>query len=149
MIRYSLKCDNDHDFESWFQSGAAFDNLKKSGMLQCPDCGSDKVEKAMMTPRLSTDALPKSEAPAEQAASMPMLRPDTPMAEAIARLRKEVEDKSDYVGREFASEARRIHDGDAPDRAIHGEAGLEEAKALVEDGVPILPLPFSTRNKIN
>lgn len=159
MIRYTLKCDRDHVFESWFQSADAYEKLHKAGMTSCAVCGSAKVEKSLMAPPVRS-ARGKTEAP-EAAPETPrsargsdpesfsLSEPDSPLAKAISRLRAEVEASSDYVGSDFATQARAMHAGDMPERAIHGEARLEDAKALAEDGVPVLPLPFSNRTKSN
>lgn len=137
MIRYTLKCQDDHSFESWFQSAEAYETLHKAGHVSCPDCGSSKVVKALMAPPV-------------RAARKQALKPEPDsQAAKLAALRKHVEDNSEYVGMSFAKEARRIHDGDAPERAIYGEAKIEEAKALVEDGVPVAPLPFLPPRRAN
>lgn len=142
MIRFALKCPADHGFESWFQSGAAFDSLKSAGHVACPVCGDTGVEKTLMAPtvRPARDAAPPRpdlSAPASDA------------ERALAELRRKVEENSEYVGLDFVTEARRIHDGDAPLRAIYGEARMEEAKKLIEDGVPVAPLPFLPQRKTN
>jgi len=160
MIRYMLKCDQDHQFESWFRSADAFDTLCAQAQVSCPICGSEKVTKAMMAPRVSTTRVtgdtPSAQpdpAPAQITSHTAPLAPDHPTPEqierAMAKLRAEVEQNSDYVGVEFADEARKIHTGDAPARAIYGEANFEDTKALLEDGVPILPLPFLPKRKMN
>lgn len=153
MIRYSLKCDRDHRFDSWFPSAAAYDRLQADGLLTCALCGSSKVEKALMAPRIATaeDAPePTSDAPAPDAEVMPSLRsPQSPQEAQIAALRAKIEAISDDVGRSFAVEARAMHDGEMPHRPIHGEAAPDEARALIEDGVPILPLPFLSKSKAN
>jgi hypothetical protein len=138
MIRYALTCDRAHDFDSWFQSAEAFDGLLSAGMLACPDCGSPKVGKSLMAPQVR---------PADKATDLaaPANRKET----ALAALRRKIETTSEYVGPGFAAEARKIHDGDAPERSIWGEARLDEARKLVEDGVPVAPLPFLPRNKAN
>lgn len=157
MIRYSLKCANGHAFDSWFQSASAFDALATAGHLECPLCGTSHVEKAMMAPRVNSDVAKPASEP-HVPVPMPAAGPDlTAMAQnmpkevqdAFDTLRKQVEANSDYVGRDFALEARAIHDGTSPERAIHGEANADEAKALIEDGVPILPLPFRDRRGTN
>lgn len=138
MIRYTLVCDQDHRFESWFQSSAAFDALAGSGHLACAVCGSSDVTRAMMAPSVpaksnKTDlSTPLSDAEA-----------------AMAKLRADVEANSDDVGLGFAQEARKMHDGDVPERAIHGTANLEDAKKLIDDGVPVTPLPFMPKRKTN
>ncbi|MCL4066862.1 DUF1178 family protein [Pseudomonas sp. GX19020] len=155
MIRYTLQCEAGHGFESWFADGQAFDNLSRAGHLACPVCGSARVEKALMTPSLgparkaaATGELPASATPeASPAASPPPSRAE--IENALAVLRREVEKNSEYVGVNFASEARRIHDGDAPERSIYGEARPEEARKLLEDGVRVMPLPFLPRRKAN
>lgn len=136
MIRYSLKCDKDHAFESWFPSAAAFDSLKAAGHVACPLCGSATVEKALMAPAVTVG---RTEAPLRTA--------ETPMEQAMAALRKQVEENSEYVGMNFVAEARRIHQGEAPERSIHGEARLDEARKLIEEGVPVAPLPFLPARK--
>jgi hypothetical protein len=133
MIRYDLTCDNDHRFDGWFASAAGFDGLLASGLVTCVVCGSAKVEKALMAPAV-TPGLTAPRNTAEQ---------------ALAAMRKKVETESEYVGLNFASEARAIHAGDAPQRSIYGEAKFEEAKALIEDGVPVAPLPFTPTRKAN
>lgn len=143
MIQFTLKCANDHRFDSWFQSGAAFDKLLASGMVTCAVCGSSDVGKAMMAPRVSTAEAPK--APEKPKLS----EPASPAEQALGELRKYVEKNSDYVGKNFVSEARAIHSGDAPARPIWGEARGDEARKLVEDGVPVAPLPFTPTRKSN
>jgi hypothetical protein len=139
MIQYSLKCAGDHRFDSWFQSAAAFEKLQKSGLISCAICGSQSVEKAVMAPRVNTSA------PQER----PLSKPKTPAEQAVAEMRKHLEANSNYVGRDFVREARAIHDGTAPDRPIWGEARGDEAKKLIEDGVPVAPLPFLPTRKSN
>ena len=154
MIQFNLKCDRDHRFDSWFQSGEAFDKLKAAGMVVCAICGSTEVQKSLMAPRVrpaSKAASPvDTETPARQSADVPSLRKQASDTErALAELRRKVEENSEYVGMNFASEARAMHDGDSPERAIYGEAKPDEAKKLIEDGVPVLPLPFVPGRKTN
>ncbi|MDU8910324.1 DUF1178 family protein [Aestuariicoccus sp. MJ-SS9] len=139
MIHYALKCANDHQFESWFQSAAAFDKLKSAGMVTCSVCGATDVEKAVMAPRVN--ARPKDEAS--------LTKPKSPSEQALAQLKRHVEENTDYVGGNFAQEARAIHSGDAPERPIWGETRGDEAKKLIEEGVPVLPLPFTPTRKSN
>ncbi len=141
MIRYALKCSDGHAFESWFQSAEAFDALLARKLVTCPQCGQGDVSKAIMAPGINT-ARPQTQADA-------LTTPQTPEEAAISKLRKKVESESDYVGVQFASEARAIHTGDAPERAIYGEAKPDEAIKLIEDGVPIAPLPFMPVRKTN
>ncbi len=143
MIRYALKCDKDHEFESWFRSADALGDLLKRGLVDCPECGSIKVAKALMAPKVQ--GTKKSAAPAQEPPDLP----ETVKEKALAELRKQVEDNSEYVGMNFATEARAIHSGEAPGRAIYGEARPSEAKSLIEDGVPVAPLPFAPKRKMN
>lgn len=145
MIKYSLKCDRDHAFESWFASAEAYDTLAKAGQLTCAVCGSAEVSKAIMAPRVRTEK-------AAQPSEAPVPEPPRTPAEAEAMLRAyraHVEKHSDYVGNDFAREARAIHEGEAPERAIYGEAKPKDAKALIEDGIPVAPLPVLPSRKTN
>ncbi|SEV90736.1 hypothetical protein SAMN04488515_0170 [Cognatiyoonia koreensis] len=133
MIRYTLTCDNDHHFESWFQSGDAFERLLKAGMVNCDACGSAQVSKTIMAP-----AIPKKEHRS---------KPD--VAEKLAALKKHIETNADYVGNTFYTEARAMHDGEKPARAIYGQADAKQAKSLIEDGIPVMPLPFIPKKQTN
>lgn len=148
MIRYSLKCPDDHGFESWFQSASAFDDLAERALISCPICGLSTVEKSLMAPAVrparSANAAPKSDA-----AKGPLSAPGTELEAALAALRRDIEQNSEYVGLNFAAEARRIHAGSAPERAIFGEAKADEARKLIEDGIPVAPLPFLPARKTN
>lgn len=144
MIRYSLKCGAGHGFESWFKGADAFSDLQAAGQVVCPVCGSATVEKELMAPAVR---------PARKAEAAPT-RPDlsTPtsdLEEKLAALRRQIEENSEYVGMNFAAEARKIHAGDAPERAIHGEAKPDEARAMIEEGLPVAPLPFLPARKVN
>lgn len=141
MIRYALKCSEGHSFESWFQSAEAFDGLAARGLISCAICGGVEVSKAMMAPRLK----------AEEAGVLtgPLSGPALPAEAALRAMRDHVEKNSTDVGANFAREARAMHLGDVPERSIYGQAGLEEAKALIEEGVPILPLPGMPGGKSN
>lgn len=137
MIQFSLKCDKDHRFDSWFQSADAFDKLHAAGMVTCAVCGSSHVEKALMAPKVRDSK--KRSAP-----QSPDIR-----EQALAELKKQVEQNSEYVGMNFAREARDIHEGITPERSIYGEARPEDAKKLIEDGIPVAPLPFVPGRKSN
>lgn len=150
MIRYTLKCDQNHSFESWFASVEAYEKLRAAGMVSCSICGSTTVEKALMTPAVRPAR--KAAAPEAEARSAPSLAlatPQNPLEEALAAMRREIEANSDYVGLNFAAEARAMHSGEVPERAIHGEAKLDEARALLEEGIPVTPLPFVTKRSSN
>ena len=148
MIQYALKCADGHTFDSWFQSAEAYEKLAATGMVACAVCGSDKVEKAMMTPRVSQGRKSADPEPEPQPAR-PLSQPASAAEQALAELRRKVEENSDYVGMNFATEARAIHEGAAPERPIYGEAKPEEARALIEEGVPVAPLPFTPNRKTN
>ena len=135
MVRYSLSCAEGHAFESWFQSATAFDDLAARGLLACAECGSSKVDKALMAPALST--------------AKPLAEHRDGREAMLAALRRHVEETSDYVGLSFATEARAMHEGDMPERPIWGEARPEEARALLEDGIPVAPLPFMPKRGAN
>lgn len=148
MIRYDLRCAGGHDFEAWFASSAAFDRQAEAGLVTCALCGSADVAKALMAPRLTArgnKAKTGGAAPAGPAAPMAAPGPAEKMRRMLEALRKEVETNSEYVGGRFAAEARSMHLGEVEQRAIHGEATREEAKSLIEDGVPVTPLPFLPR----
>lgn len=135
MIRYALRCDNAHSFDSWFGSSADFDRLQAAGHVSCAICGSSTVVKDLMAPSVATAQQPER----------PLSAPASPAEQALAELRRKIEAESEDVGRNFAREARRIHDGEAPARAIIGEARPADAKALLDDGIPVAPLPWSSR----
>ncbi len=137
MIRYALKCDIDHEFEAWFSSSSGFDEQVTKGQVECPMCGSKAITKAIMSPMVRTTKGADSVTDAQK------------LAETLYRLRKHVETTHDYVGDSFATEARDIHDGLAPDRPIYGEATPDEVKALVDDGVPVAALPVFTPPKVD
>lgn len=150
MIRYALTCKRDHGFDSWFQSANAFDKLVADGRLTCPVCGTQDVQKALMAPSVQLASLvPGVVAPSDDPPLRPLASKTTELELALAALRKQVEENSDYVGLNFAQEARAIHDGDAPARPIFGEAKADDARKLVEDGVPVMRLPFIPVRKTN
>ena len=134
MIRFSLSCDHDHEFEAWFRSNDDFDRQKKRGLVDCPTCGSTKVQKALMAPAVSTGR--KRE---KIALAMNDMQKKA-MAEMKA-LSEKIRENADYVGDKFAEEARKIHFGETDARGIYGEATLDEAKSLAEDGVGFMPIP--------
>lgn len=144
MIRYDLRCDRGHAFDSWFAGAAAFDALDAAGMLCCAVCGSSRVSKALMAPALGGGETAAAPAP-EPSVEHPLSAPASPAEQALAELRQRIESTSDDVGSAFAVEARRMHEGQAPKRAIRGEARAAEARALLEDGIPVVPLPWTDR----
>jgi len=153
MIRYTLKCDAAHLFESWFKSAAAYDKLLAAQMISCAVCGSNTVQKAIMAPvvRPARAAAGKTRPrPAPPLAATPptppsLCEPASDAEKAVRALRAKIEATSENVGRDFAREARAIHHGEAPERAIIGEVAPDEARSLIDDGVPVAPLPWSNR----
>ena len=134
MIRFDLKCENDHPFESWFASNDACEKLLSSKMVSCISCGSTQISKTLMAPRVSSKS--------NKAVAKPIEAP-------LEKLKKQVEANSEYVGMSFATQARDMHNGISESRAIYGEAKPEDAKKLIEDGVPVIPLPFIPTKKVN
>ena len=153
MIEFTLTCDKGHRFDSWFQSASAFDKLHGAGHVTCAVCGSSDVAKALMAPRVQASRAsaetPNEATPDNPPSKGPLSAPTNDAAKAMAELRRKVEDNSDYVGLNFAREARDIHDGTAPERPIYGEAKPDEARKLIEDGIPVTPLPFIPGRKSN
>ena len=155
MIRYALNCDQGHAFESWFQSSAAYDKQAKRALVTCPICGSAKVEKAIMAPRLAraegrrtaaappmlpTPPLP-SPAPGKTPVAI-MSPPERELRKKLKELRDHLTKNADYVGPRFPEQARKIHYGEIEHRSIYGEASPDEAKELHEEGIEFHPLPI-------
>ncbi len=133
MIRYALICEHTHEFEGWFGSSGDYDDQQARGLLECPVCASKAVRKQIMAPAVSgTKRTTQDESPRPTQAMM---------MEAMSRIRKHVEENFDDVGDSFAKEARAIHEGKAEVRGIYGQATPNEVRDLVEDGVPVAPLP--------
>jgi hypothetical protein len=145
MIKYALACDLDHSFESWFADSGSFERQRKRGLIVCPVCDSSRVHKALMTPAVvgAKKADPAPAPPGESALADVALVDDRHrrLREMANRLRQEIFAKTDDVGRRFPEEARAIHAGDAPFRSIRGQATGAEARALIEEGVGVLPVP--------
>lgn len=151
MIRYTLKCPDGHRFDSWFQNAVAYEKLQAAGQLTCAICGGSAVDKDMMAPGVHTTPARKTSPDAVKPA-MPapnLSEPGSNLEKAITAWRKHLTENSEYVGVQFATEVRRIHEGAAPERMIHGEARLDDARKLIEDGFPVAPLPFSSGRKVN
>ena len=143
MIRYNLRCDNGHAFESWFQSSSAYDAQVKRKLVTCAICGSAKVEKAIMAPQLAgTKKKAATAPPAADTPSTPlMMTQERELRAKLKELRDHIVKNADNVGERFPEEARKMHYGDIEHRAIYGEASAEEAKSLIEEGVEVAPLP--------
>lgn len=150
MIRYALSCDNAHGFESWFRNSEAFDTLSASGNVSCPHCGSTAVSKALMAPRVGKEVVEnQQQAPMPATETPPTNQAVMAQAEKLRQLlqavRRKVEDNCDYVGTNFAEEARRIHYGETEERAIYGESSKEEAEALADEGIDFAQVPWVPR----
>ncbi|MCP8938921.1 DUF1178 family protein [Alsobacter sp. SYSU M60028] len=152
MIRYALRCDNGHEFESWFRDSASFDAQAARGLVTCPVCDTAKVEKQIMAPTVARTDVPRAAADASEApAAVPTAPAALPVAlmsererafrEVLRAVREHVIANSEHVGPRFAEEARRMHDGLSEFRSIWGEATPDEARALAEEGIDALPLP--------
>jgi len=147
MIKFSLKCTQDHRFDSWFQSAEAYDKLVGRGLIACAVCGDTGIAKSIMAPNVRPGS---ADTPRRvPSAARPLSTPSGPAEAAMAELRRRIDANSEYVGTEFAAQARGMHAGGAPARSIHGEARPAEARKLMEEGVPILPLPFRPARKVN
>ncbi|HYZ48301.1 MAG TPA: DUF1178 family protein [Sphingomonas sp.] len=141
MIVFDLKCGGGHVFEAWFGSSHDYEDQRARGMIACPICGDSKIGKAVMAPRLGSGVV-------EDAPQAPVPVASTPGPEmkalltAMAQLQAKMLERSEWVGRRFADEARAIHLGDTGQRAIHGQATPAEAAALADEGIDVMPLPF-------
>ena len=165
MIKYALRCEQGHEFESWFKNSAGYDSQSKRGLIACPGCGSAKVEKAIMAPRLAraesigaepgpVAQVPSTPAPSALPVPMPFAPPGkattvaimSPQERELRKKLKELRDhltkNADYVGQRFPEQARKIHYGEIEHRSIYGEASPEEAKELHEEGITFHPLPI-------
>lgn len=155
MIHYQLRCGEGHGFDGWFRDSAAFDKQAASGLTTCPACGSADVKRALMAPALGKKGR-KSPVQVEVAAPEPTPAPPAErlpvagglpdgMRAMLQKMRAEVEKRCDYVGSEFAAEARRIHAGERDKRGIYGEASPEEAEKLADDGIDVAQIPWVPR----
>jgi hypothetical protein len=149
MIRYNLRCERGHAFESWFQSSSAYEAQEKRKLVNCPICGSAKVERAIMAPQIVSKKGRDSTAPAPAVttgvsapASTPlMMAPERELRAKLKELRDHIVKNADNVGERFPNEARKMHYGDIEHRPIYGEASPDEARSLIEEGVEVSPLP--------
>ena len=134
MIRFSLHCDRDHEFEAWFRNNDDFESQSGKNLVSCPVCGSPAVGKSLMAPSVSTGRQ-------QEKIAITMGDMQRQMIKELRQAVKKVRENADYVGDKFAEEARKIHFGETDLRAIYGEATLEEVHGLEEDGVDVMPLP--------
>lgn len=154
MIRYALACDKGHQFDSWFADSAAYDKQAKRKLVACPHCGSVRVEKAIMAPRLAANSKNRNAPPiaatempapekAQEKTQVAMISPQEKEFRAkLKELRDHLTRNADHVGAKFPEEARKMHYGEIERRSIYGEASPEEAKALDEEGIEFHPLPI-------
>ncbi len=155
MIRFTLRCQKGHEFEGWFRNGDTFDRQAKRGDVRCPDCGSPKVMKAIMAPAIAKGSrrvpanAPATPAPAAEAAAVPPPAPDSgeihvagKLREALREMRRFIEKNAEYVGPRFANEARKMHQGEADERSIYGEATDAEAEELRDEGIEFGRIPW-------
>jgi len=151
VIRYALVCSAGHEFESWFANSAAFEKQAKKGLIGCPHCGNVKIEKALMSPRLAradkggvaaqpveTLAAPAASAAAPVALMSPQ---EMEFRSKLKELRDHIVANAEHVGKGFVEEARKMHYGEIERRSIYGEASVEDAVALHEEGIEVQPLP--------
>ena len=149
MIHYNLRCERGHAFESWFQSSSAYEAQEKRKLVTCPVCGSAKVERAIMAPQIvskkareSAEPVPAAPAEAAAPASTPLLMAqERELRVKLKELRDHIVKNADNVGERFPNEARKMHYGDIEHRPIYGEASPDEARALIDEGVEVTPLP--------
>ena len=142
MIVFDLACADGHVFEAWFGSSADYEEQRARGLVACPICGDSDIAKAVMAPNVSAKGNRSSKPVPIRSGGPPAPAEMKAMLTALAKAQAKILEGSEHVGARFADEARAIHDGDAPERAIHGQATVEEARSLVEDGVPVMPLPL-------
>jgi hypothetical protein len=133
MIKYALACEHAHEFEGWFSASADFDDQQARGLLACPVCTSKAVRKQVMAPAVRGTKAQTQPEPTPQMRQM--------MMQAMGEMRRHVEENFDYVGDQFADEARAIHEGRSEERGIYGEASAKQVRELAQDGVPVAPLP--------
>jgi hypothetical protein len=149
MIRYNLRCEQGHAFESWFQSSSAYETQEKRKLVNCPSCGSAKVERAIMAPQIVSKKARETAAPAPAASTdvtapastSLMMAQERELRAKLKELRDHIVKNADNVGERFPNEARKMHYGDIEHRPIYGEASPDEARSLIEEGVEVSPLP--------
>jgi hypothetical protein len=149
MIRYNLRCEKGHGFESWFQNSGAYDSQVRRKLVSCPDCGSVKVEKAIMAPRIgkqgkavvAAEPVSAPDANAETTTPLMMAPQEAELRAKLKELRDHVTKNADNVGEKFPTEARKMHYGDIEHRPIYGEASPDEARSLIDEGIEVTPLP--------
>lgn len=148
MIRYTLRCEQNHEFESWFASSAAYDKQRKRKLVACPVCESTQVEKAIMAPQVNEKKERAAAPAAPDKNAVAMLSPqEKEVRQKLKELRDHLTKNADNVGQKFPDEARKMHYGDIEHRSIYGEASPQDAKALAEEGIEFHPLPILPDDK--
>jgi hypothetical protein len=154
MIHYQLRCGQAHGFDGWFKDSASFEKQAKRGLIECPDCGGTDIERALMAPALGRReavpavveaSSPPAAAPAAAPENVAAVRLPARMVAALQRMRAEVEKNCDYVGTDFADQARAMHRGEVEPKGIYGEASDEQAESLAEEGVAVARIPWVPR----
>ncbi|WP_308910620.1 DUF1178 family protein [Pseudokordiimonas caeni] len=148
MIVFDLRCEQAHRFEAWFRSSGDYETQLASGLVSCPVCDSTQIEKAIMAPNVGVKGNRKAEAPVAATPSekqQPVAHAPAAFAEMMAAFKQHVEANCEDVGENFAEEARKIHYGEAEERGIYGATSADEAQALIEEGIEVLPLPTGRR----
>jgi|SRR4051794_5501942 len=150
MIHYQLRCKEAHAFDGWFKDSATFEKQAARGLIECPDCGDTAIERALMAPAVASKKgaalpVPVQASPPATPDKVASGRIPAQMLAMLQRMRAEVEKNCDYVGPAFADEARKIHNGDADERPIYGEATDEQAESLAEDGINVARIPWVPR----
>jgi hypothetical protein len=140
MIRFSLHCDHGHEFEGWFRDNADFDRQSERKLVSCPVCNSPEIQKSLMAPAVTTSR-------SKEQVAIAMGEAQKQMLEQMRELSRKVRENADYVGDQFAEEARKIHFGETEARGIYGEASKEDVHSLIEDGVDVMPLPVFPEDK--
>ena len=148
MIKYTLECRKKHRFESWFKSADAFEKLLTSGHITCSVCGNSEVSKSIMAPNIGAKSNSRTKSQNINK-EVSLSTPSTVTEKAIKEFRQHIEKSSENVGSKFATEARKMHLGEAPERSIYGESTIKEAKDLIDEGISVVPLPFISRRKTN
>ena len=144
MIKFSLSCERNHIFDSWFESNKAFDKLHAKKLLTCPMCNSTQIGKNIMAPNIvAKEKSTSNECTAvDKPKKIDLQKPLSKYEEALQIVKKEIEKNSEYVGKNFVEQARLMYQSDNKKKSIHGEASLKDAKELVDEGIPVIPLPW-------
>ena len=155
MISFSLKCENNHQFDGWFRSSIDYEDQVKKGLISCPNCNNKKISKALMSPAVRSSKKMDNKTVNQKTndnlrgSEKRVVAGDYDIRQALRNFRSYVEKNCENVGENFANEARSMYLGEAPERSIYGEAKADDAKKLIDDGIPVMPLPFLPAKKTN